>query len=164
MRAVVRDYYFPILWIDWQRGGRYWGMDILPVGLASLKSKANRLNLKGFVAGMQADLSQAFPLGDQSVSCVAAHFSVYTLQEEKDLYRIVRTLSPEIRRRVFLVLVGDEFKSGEGTQAFSMLADLVVHSGDAANAERLVAQTMIERRRVYQTFWDAEDRKAEGKL
>jgi ubiquinone/menaquinone biosynthesis C-methylase UbiE len=70
------------------KGGRYWGMDILPVGLASLKSKANRLNLKGFVAGMQADLSQAFPLGDQSVSCVAAHFSVYTLQEEKDRLRV----------------------------------------------------------------------------
>ncbi len=84
--------------------------------------------------------------------------------EEKNLYRIVRMLPPDIRRRVFLVLVGDEFKSGEGTQAFSVLADLVVHTNDASNAERLVAQTMIERRRVYQTFWDAEDRKADGKL
>lgn len=84
--------------------------------------------------------------------------------EEKNLYRIVRMLPPEIRRRVFLVLVGDEFKSGEGTQAFSVLADLVIHSNDAASAERLVAKTMIERRRVYQTFWDVEDRRAEGKL
>ena len=65
---------------------------------------------------------------------------------------------------MFLVLVGDEFKTGEGTQAFAMLADLVIHSNDAATVERLVARTMIERRRVYQTFWDAEDRKAEGKL
>jgi hypothetical protein len=84
--------------------------------------------------------------------------------EEKNLYRIVCSLSPEIRRRVFLVLVGDEFKSGEGTQAFAVLADLVIQSSDAATAERLVARTMIERRRVYQTFWDAEDRRAEGKL
>lgn len=84
--------------------------------------------------------------------------------EEKNLYRIVCALSPEIRRRVFLVLVGDEFKSGEGSQAFAVLADLVIHSNDAATGERLVARTMIERRRVYQTFWDAEDRKAEGKL
>jgi len=84
--------------------------------------------------------------------------------EERNLYRIVCALSPEIRRRVFLVLVGDEFKTGEGTQAFAMLADLVIHPNDAATGERLVARTMIERRRVYQTFWDAEDRKAEGKL
>ena len=84
--------------------------------------------------------------------------------EEKNLYRIVCALSPEIRRRVFLVLVGDEFKSGEGSQAFAVLADLVIHSSDVATGEGLVARTMIERRRVYQTFWDAEDRKAEGRL
>ena len=28
-------------------------------------------------------------------------------------------LSPDARRRVFLVLVGDEFKTGDGTQAFA---------------------------------------------
>ena len=86
------------------------------------------------------------------------------LPEERNLYRIVQMLSPEIRRRVFLVLVGNEFKSGEGTQAFAVLADLVLNESDVANAERIVAQTMIERRRIYQTFWDAEDRKAEGRL
>lgn len=84
--------------------------------------------------------------------------------EEKNLYRVVCTLPPDIRRRVFLLLVGDEFKTGEGTQAFAVLADLVIQSTDAATGERLVARTMIERRRVYQTFWDAEDRKAEGRL
>lgn len=84
--------------------------------------------------------------------------------EERNLYRVVCTLPPDIRRRVFLVLVGDEFKTGEGAQAFAVLADLVIHSSDAPSAERLVARTMIERRRVYQTFWDAEDRKVEGRL
>jgi ubiquinone/menaquinone biosynthesis C-methylase UbiE len=59
-------------------------MDILPTGLVSLKPRANRLNLKGFISGVQADLSKDLPLGDASVSCVAAHFSVYTLPEEKD--------------------------------------------------------------------------------
>jgi len=86
------------------------------------------------------------------------------MPEERNLYKIVRVLPADIRRRVFLVLVGDEFKTGEGTQAFAVLADLVIHSNDVANGERLVAKSMIERRRVYQTFWDAEDRKAEGKL
>ena len=84
--------------------------------------------------------------------------------EERNLYRLVQTLPSEIRRRVFLVLVGSEFKSGEGTQAFATLSDLVVTDTDAPNAERLLAQTMIERRRLYQTYWDAEDRKMEGRL
>jgi ubiquinone/menaquinone biosynthesis C-methylase UbiE len=66
------------------RGERYLGMDILPAGLASLKPRANRANLKGSVSGVQADLSKNLPLGDASVSCVAAHFSIYTLPEESD--------------------------------------------------------------------------------
>ncbi len=65
-------------------GGRYLGLDILPAGLSSLKPRANRLNLNDSVSGVHADLSKNLPLGDTSVSCVAAHFSVYTLPEEED--------------------------------------------------------------------------------
>lgn len=66
------------------KGGRYFGMDIIPDGLISLRSRANRLDMDGSVSGVQVDLSKNLPLGDASVSCVAAHFSVYTLLEEKD--------------------------------------------------------------------------------
>ena len=84
---------------DWLTGGgRYLGVDILPAGLDSLKPRANRLNLKGFVSGMQADLSKRLPLHDASISCVAAHFSIYTLPEEKDrshayqeIFRVVKS-------------------------------------------------------------------------
>ncbi len=65
-------------------------MDILPAGFASLKPRANRLNLKGSVSGVLADLSRDLPLGDASVSCVAAHFSVYTLPEEKDRRQVIQ--------------------------------------------------------------------------
>ena len=67
-----------------QQEERYLGMDILPAGLASLKPRANQLNLKGSVVGVQTDLSRDLPLGDASVSCVTAHFFIYTLPEEKD--------------------------------------------------------------------------------
>jgi hypothetical protein len=84
--------------------------------------------------------------------------------EEASVYRMVQTLPLEIRRRVFLVILGDDLQTGEGTQAFAWAADLVVQTKDAASCDRLLAQTLHERKRVYQTFWDAEDRKAEGKL
>lgn len=84
--------------------------------------------------------------------------------EDASVYRMVQTLPLEIRRRVFLVLVGDDLQTGEGTQAFALVADLVVSTKDAAFCDRLLAQTLHERKRIYQTFWDAEDRKAEGKL
>lgn len=84
--------------------------------------------------------------------------------DDRNVYRMIQTMPLEIRRRLFLVLVGDDVQTGEGIQAFALLADLVVQSKDAASCDRLVAQTLQERKRVYQTFWDAEDRKLEGKL
>ena len=84
--------------------------------------------------------------------------------KDRDLYAVVRSLSPDLRRRVFLLMVGDEFKTGEGTQAFAVLADLVVQGKDALDCDRLLTQTFVERRRLYQTFWDVEERKREGRL
>jgi predicted Zn finger-like uncharacterized protein len=84
--------------------------------------------------------------------------------EERNPYRLVQLLPPEVRRRLFLLLVGDDLQTGEGSQAFALLADLVVNAKDAAQTDRLVLQALHERRRLYQTFWDVEDRKAEGRL
>jgi hypothetical protein len=84
--------------------------------------------------------------------------------DERSLYRIVQTLPPEVRRRLFFILVADDVQSGEGTQAFALLADLVLNSKETAQADRLLHQTLHERKRLYQTFWDAEDRKSEGRL
>jgi hypothetical protein len=84
--------------------------------------------------------------------------------DDRNVYRVIQTMPLEIRRRLFLVLVGDDVQTGEGIQAFALLADLVVQSKDAASCDRLLAHTLLERKRVYQTFWDAEDRKLEGKL
>jgi len=84
--------------------------------------------------------------------------------EDRNVYRMMQTMPLEIRRRLFLILVGDDVQTGEGTQAFALLADLVIQSKDAPSCDRLLAQTLQERKRVYQTFWDAEDRKLEGKL
>jgi hypothetical protein len=84
--------------------------------------------------------------------------------EDRNPYRLVQLLPPELRRRLFLMLVGEDLHTGEGNQAFAFVADLVVNAKDAAQSDRLVLHALHERRRLYQTFWDVEDRKAEGKL
>lgn len=73
--------------------------------------------------------------------------------------RILR-LGPSARRRIFLVLVGDEFKTGDGIQAFALQADLVVNPRDAAAAEVPLLRAMAERARLYQAFNEA--RRATG--
>jgi predicted Zn finger-like uncharacterized protein len=73
------------------------------------------------------------------------------------LQRIMR-LNPEARRRVVVVMVGEEYRSGDGTQAWSSNADLVLSPRDLASAGPLLASTVAERKRLYQVFLDARDR------
>jgi predicted Zn finger-like uncharacterized protein len=76
----------------------------------------------------------------------------------ESLYQRINRLNPENRRRLFVILVGDEFKTGDGTQAFVTLADLVIHSRDAATADGPLRNTVAERSRLWQVFLDARQR------
>ncbi len=77
---------------------------------------------------------------------------------KESLFQRIGRLSPDGRRRLFVIVVGDEFKTGDGTQAWSNLADLVVNTRDAANADAAIANTISERARLYQVFLDARRR------
>jgi hypothetical protein len=90
-------------------------------------------------------------------SVVVTSRTTAVAQGETLLQRVAR-LNPEGRRRVFLVLVGDEFKSGDGTQAFAAMADLVISGRDTASAEAALRNTMAERARLYQMFGEARRR------
>ena len=76
----------------------------------------------------------------------------------ESLYQRITRLSPDQRRRLFVILVGDEFKSGDGVQGFAVVADLVINSRDLANADNLIRSVMAERKRLYQVFSDARRR------
>lgn len=76
----------------------------------------------------------------------------------ESLYQRVNRLSPEGRRRVFLVLVGEEFKTGDGTQAFTTLSDLVIHIRDLGGADGLLRATLDERIRLYHPYLEARRR------
>jgi predicted Zn finger-like uncharacterized protein len=79
-------------------------------------------------------------------------------QGRESLYQRLNRLSPEGRRRIFLVLVGDEFKTGDGTQAWAMMADLVIGSRDIPTADAVLLPTLSERTRLYQVYNDARKR------
>ena len=77
---------------------------------------------------------------------------------KETLYQRMSRLSPDARRRIFLVLVGDDFKTGDGTQAWLAMADLVVNGRDLANVDAVLTKTVEERSRLYQVFLDARKR------
>jgi predicted Zn finger-like uncharacterized protein len=79
-------------------------------------------------------------------------------QGRESLYQRLNRLSPDSRRRIFVVIVGDEFKTGDGTQAWAVLADLVIGSRDIPSADAVLLPTLGERVRLYQAFSDARKR------
>lgn len=88
---------------------------------------------------------------------IASHASAVPGRSET-LYQRITRLPPATRRRIFLVLVGDEYKTGDGVQAFAVQADLVVNPRDAAAVEAPLLNSMAERSRLYQAFNDARRR------
>jgi len=76
----------------------------------------------------------------------------------ESLYQRLSRLSPDGRRRIFVVLVGDEFKTGDGTQAWAVMADVVIAARDIPTADAVLLPALAERTRLYQVFTDARKR------
>jgi hypothetical protein len=64
----------------------------------------------------------------------------------------------QLRRELFVVLVGEDLRTGDVQQAFAVTADLVLRPQDAGSAESLLRIATSERRRLYQTYRDAKAR------
>ncbi|HEY7410265.1 MAG TPA: hypothetical protein VII13_05970 [Vicinamibacteria bacterium] len=82
----------------------------------------------------------------------------YTVAKGETVLQRINRLAPDQRRRMFLVLVGDQFKTGDAMQAFVAQADLVIHPSDVASSESILLNTMAERRRLYRPFTEARKR------
>jgi predicted Zn finger-like uncharacterized protein len=76
----------------------------------------------------------------------------------ESLYQRIVRLSPEARRKLFVILVGDEFRTGDSTQSFVTMADLVLHTKDSAAAEGHVRAYQGAKRRLFQPMEEARKR------
>ena len=78
-------------------------------------------------------------------------------------YQRLFLLPSDTRRLFFLILVGDEYTTGDGVQAFVVHGDLVVASPDAGVCEVVVRERLIERNRLFRVFVESK-RKNEASL
>ena len=110
----------------------------------------------GYNVDSAEDVEEGARLLEQGVYEVAvtARAAAEPGRPETLAQRMLR-LPIDARRRVFVILVGEEFRTSDGTQAWAAQADLVVHPADAGRCEHLVRSAMAERKRLYQPFVDA---------
>lgn len=113
----------------------------------------------GFSVDALEDGENGFRLVEQGhYPLVVTTRSAGTDGRGESLYARLNRLGSEARRRLFLLLVDNDFKSGDGVQAFVALADLVLHPRDVAGAELLLRNAVAERARLYHGFLDAQRR------
>lgn len=104
------------------------------------------------------DWAEGGRLMEQGLYDVIVTARVAGTEGRESLYQRLNRLNPEARRNLFVVLVGNEFKTGDGTQAWACLADLVVNAKDAAASDTVFRATIGERTRLYQVFFEAKKR------
>ena len=117
------------------------------------------LNRQGYQVDTLDDWEEGARLIEQGVfTLVATTRAAAAPGKGETLYQRINRMNPEGRRGLFVVLVGDEFKTGDGTQAWATLADLVLNSRDAASADAVLRSTLGERARLFQVFLEARRR------
>jgi len=126
-----------------------------PGQTAALSQSLSRL---GYAVDTLDEAGEAIRLVEQGVYGVIVTSKAAGAAGKETLLQRVGRLNPEGRRRIFLALVGDEFKTGDGTQAWAVMADVVVAARDIPSADAVLLPALAERTRLYQVFTDARKR------
>jgi hypothetical protein len=108
----------------------------------------------GFHVDTVDDVEGAARLIEQGVYDLVVTTRASGAGGKETLYQRMNRLGPEARRRVFLVVCGDDLKTADGTQAWTVLADMVVNTRDLGAIDGILGKTLDERNRLYQTFND----------
>jgi hypothetical protein len=59
-----------------------------------------------------------------------------------------------VRRRIFLALVSDGFKTMDNMMAFAMSANVVIHGKDAEKLNLVLRKAIAENERFYKVYTD----------
>ena len=70
-------------------------------------------------------------------------------------YQKLTRMPLEFRRKMTVLLVGDDVVTGDGSQAFKLQVDMVINDSELATAGMGIREVMFERKRVYQAYFDA---------
>ena len=107
---------------------------------------------------------RAIELQQGSYDLVVTHRNGLPSTPKNGLFHLVSALPPELRSRLFLVLVEDKYTTGNTNEAFAAMADFVCHPTDLQTAVGLLSTTAAEKGRLYRTFLDVLRRKEGGDL
>ena len=104
------------------------------------------------------DMEEAAKLLEQGAFQVVVTAPVAGAGGKESLYQKSLRINPEARRRFFMILIADNLKTADGTQAFVLQGDLAVSSRDAASADTHFRNTLAEKNRITAVYHEAKKR------
>lgn len=123
---------------------------------------ARSISLLGYEVDIMSD-ADAVRMLDQGAHMIVVMARTVAETGAFTCYQRLFVLNSDVRRSFFLVLVGDEYTTGDGTQAFVVHGDMVVASPDAGSCETVLRDRLIERFRLFRVFVESK-RKNEAAL
>lgn len=91
------------------------------------------------------------------------HFDVVVLDEKfsgedhrsNAILRFFMPMPMSTRRRMFLALVGNDFRSMDNMAAFSLSVNVVINTNDLDQMDKMFYKSISENDKFYKVFWDA---------
>jgi len=75
--------------------------------------------------------------------------------ENSPLLNYLNHVSMSVRRRIFLTLVGDKFKTMDNMMAFAMSANTVINTKDMDKLSSILKKAILDNEKFYKVFMDA---------
>jgi hypothetical protein len=135
--------------------------------LALILAKEGRLSerIKNTLESFGYHPVQSFETKDALEKMRFHHFNIVILSNDFDglssplflnspIVMYINQLSMSIRRRIFLTLIGEDLKTMDEMQAFSLSANLVVNSNDIKNLSFIMKKALKEHEKFYKVFMD----------
>lgn len=116
---------------------------------------AANLALLGYEVDIMSDADGVRAI-DQGVHVIVAMARTVAESGALTCYQRLFLLNSDIRRSFFLILVGDEYTTGDGLQAFVVHGDLVIASPDAGSCASTIRDRFVERNRLFRVFVESK--------
>lgn len=116
---------------------------------------ARAIGLLGYEVDIMSD-SDGVRTIEQSAHVIVVMARTVAESGALTCYQRLFLLNADIRRSFFLILLGDEYTTGDGVQAFVVHGDLVIASPDAGSCETVIRDRLIERTRLFRVFVDCK--------
>jgi CheY-like chemotaxis protein len=110
------------------------------------------LQRMGYTVDVQTSVDQAVDQLRMNQYQIVVLSFLAKQQPSNSIMSYLAGLNMNIRREIFMVLIGDGFKTADHLQAFMNSANLVLHPADLAHMESLLTQGLQDHTRFYKVF------------